>query len=132
MYIYKKLLNVYSFNAIERIKKQGGSLVNEMFGKYSLEEYFYPYFKRLCYKYNVRRNAYLYQECYDAGMLAYVYSIYRCSIMKDRDNLQHVKAYIWKIVKIYFIAAMVISDDSRNLCKENGFKQVNCNEDYRI
>ena len=132
MQIYKKLLSVYSYNGIDRIKKQSGNTVDEMFKKYSYKEYFQPYFKHLCYKYNVRRNAYLYQECFDAGMLAYMYSIYRCSIMKDRDNSQHIKAYIWKIVKIYFIAAMVISNDSGNLCKANGFKQVNCNEDYRV
>lgn len=132
MHICKKLLRVYSYNAIERIQSRNRNIVVDMFKKYSLGEYFEPYFKRLCYKYGVRRNDYLYQECYDAGMLAYVYSIYRCSIMKDKDNSQHVKAYIWKIVKIYFVAAMVISNDSENLCKENGFRQVNCTEDHRV
>ena len=132
VHIYKKLLNVYSWNAIKRIKNQSSHMVDEMYMRYPYDKYCSPYFNYLCLKYGVRQNAYLYQECFDAGMLAYMYSICRCSIMKDRDDSEHIKAYIWKITKIYFKAAMEISNDSKNLCKENGFRQVNCSEDYRV
>lgn len=126
------MLNVYSYTAIQAAKSRHGSVVDDMYKKYSYEEYFLPYFKRLCVRHKVRKHAYLYQECLDAGMLAYMYSICRCSVMEDRDDTEHVKAYIWKIVKIYFTAAMVIADDSGNLCRENGFRQVKAGEDYRV
>lgn len=132
MRIYKKLLSDYSYNAIDRMKNRYSDAIDEMYKQYSYNEYLQPYFKHLCYIYRIRENAYLYQECLDAAMLAYMYSICRCSILKDRDNSEHVKAYIWKMVKIYFVAAIVISNDSGILCKENGFRQVNCNEDHRV
>lgn len=64
-------------------------------------------------------------------MLAYMYSICRCSVMEDNDDAEHIKAYIWKMIKIYLIATMIISDDRKNIYKATNIKQVSC-EDYRI
>lgn len=102
-----------------------------MYSKYPFEEYFIPYFRKLCYRYTISKNSYLYQECYDAGMLAYMYSICRCSIMHDKENTEHMKAYIWLLIKIYVIAALVTANDSKKLCEANGFKQMDC-DDYRV
>ncbi|MDO4470617.1 MAG: hypothetical protein Q4C84_12300 [Bacillota bacterium] len=40
-------------------------------------------------------------------------------------------AYIKKVMKIYFIAALVIADDAKNLCIENNFERL-YDDDYRI
>ena len=34
------------------------------------------------------------------------------------------EAYIKKMIRIYIICALVIYDESYNICKENGFKEV--------
>ena len=102
-----------------------------MYLHYPFETVCEPYMKWLCVRYRIRQHAYLYQECFDAVMLAYMYSICRCSLLPDRDNAEHVKEYIKKLMKIYVIAAITISNDSQNLCIENGFRQVNC-DDYRV
>ena len=125
------MLNIYSYNGIARVTAQMGDTITYMYNDYPYERYFFPYFKKLCYKYAIRQCSYLYQECYDAGMLAYMYSICRCSVMKDKGNAEHVKAYIWKLVRIYFIAAIVIEKEFINVCREKGYKQVDCN-DYRV
>lgn len=58
-------------------------------------------------------------------MLAYLYSIHRCAFM----SYNHVAAYIKKMIKIYIICALVVYDDSKNLCKANGFKEIKLNAD---
>lgn len=34
-------------------------------------------------------------------------------------------------MRIYFVAALVLADDAKNLCKENGFSRL-YDGDYRI
>lgn len=106
-------------------------MIDRMYQRYPFDECCMPYLKWLCRRYGVRQNAYLYQECFDAVMLSYLYSICRCSLLEDREDERHVTAYIKKLMKIYLIVAMTISDDGRNLCRENGFRQINC-DDYRV
>lgn len=129
--LYKKLLDVYSYNAIKRIRNQNIYDIDAMFSKYTYEVYFEKNFKRLCRIYAIRQDAYAYQECFDASQLAYMYCIHQCSIKELRYNEFYVWSYIRKVMRIYFIAALVLADDAKNLCKENGFSRL-YDGDYRV
>lgn len=129
--LYKKLLDVYSYNAIKRIQNKNIYDIDVMFSKYTYEVYFEKNFRRLCRIYNVRKNAYKYQECFDASQLAYMYCIHQCSIKELRHNEFYVWSYIRKVMRIYFVAALVIADDAKNLCEENDFRRL-YDGDYRI
>ncbi len=129
--IYKKLLDVYAFTAIRKVREQESSCVEKLFLKYPYEEYCEKYFKRLCAINRIYQGKYAYQECYDACQLAYMYSIHRCSVSCNNTIDGYVGAYIKKIMKIYFIAAIVICDETGNICKENGFSHITM-DDYRV
>lgn len=57
----------------------------------------------------------LYDDCYDAGMLAYLYSIHRCAMME----YQYVGRYIAKMVRVFVICALNVGREAENLCREN-------------
>lgn len=116
---------------MRRIKKSNCDKIEKMFLEYNYEMYFRKNFNVLCAKFHIRKDTYYYQECYDASQLAYLYSIYQCSIKDIRGKECYVLAYIKKVMKIYFIEALVIADDAKNLCIENNFERL-YDDDYRI
>ena len=73
----------------------------------------------------------MYDECFDACQLAYLYSLYECSINPKQKYEGYVVAYIKKVTRIYFVGALTIYNDTRNLYKENNFRAISM-EDYRI
>ena len=125
------MLDVYAFNARSKIREQCVEYAEKLFIQYPYEQYCEQYFSRLCRMNKVYKYKYAYQECYDACQLAYIYSIYRCSISEHNNIDGYVCAYIKKLMKIYFIAALTICDDAKNICFENGFMRIN-GDDYRI
>ena len=99
--------------------------MNEYYHRYPFEEYGEPSIKKQLSRYRVFSHQARYQDCYDAGMLAYLFSIHRCAYM----GFENVKAYINKMIQIYVICALVVYDDARNLCRANGFKEVRIDAD---
>ena len=95
--------------------------IDELCQKYNYEIYFQNNFRRICYYYQVKKNSYQYQECYDACLMAYLYSLCHCAISTKRDKDGYIMAYIRKIMKIYAIAALTVYNDANNICKINGF-----------
>lgn len=101
-----------------------GVNIAEMCKMYDYKIYFEDNFFRVCRYYYVKRNSYQYQECYDACMTAYLYSMYHCAISTKKDKEEYIMAYTRKLMKIYAIAALTISNESRNICKYNGFRRI--------
>ena len=66
-----------------------------------------------------------YDDCYSAGMTAWLYSVHRCAAMR----YNHTVAYIRKMIKIYITCALVIYHDAKNLCRVNGFREIRLNAD---
>lgn len=124
IYIYKKLLHIYSYNSIERIVIKYKVDINELCERYNYQYYFKDNFMRVCSYYRVRISSYQYQECYDACMTAYLYSLCHCAISMKRDEDGYVTAYIRKLMKIYIVAALTICNETNNICKINGFKRI--------
>lgn len=113
-------LNHYCPKAIGQIVRLCPEAVNEYYNQYPFEEYGEPSIQRQLRCYRIFSDQARYQDCYDAGMLAYLFSIHRCAYL----GVENVRAYINKMIRIYVICALVIYDDARNLCKVNGFKEV--------
>ncbi len=67
----------------------------------------------------------LYDDCYDAGMLAYLYSIYRCAMME----YQNVNQYIAKMVRIFIVCALNAGREAENLCRENNLRLYHMDHD---
>lgn len=88
--------------------------------KFPFEKYGDGLIKIALYQYGIRVNSYEYSECFDAGMMAYFYSISRCAVI----NCIHVRAYLNKVIRIYIKCALVICSEAHNICKENNFKLI--------
>lgn len=61
---------------------------------------------------NIKPQHRLYDDCYDAGMLAYLYSIHRCALM----GYQHVEQYTAKMIKIMVICALHVGRGPGEQC----------------
>ena len=103
-----------------RIKAQIPDVVEEMYERYPYEEYGDKIAKIILRKRGIYDNSLAYQECYDAAITAYLYSMHRCAIASGVS----VRAYIYKMIGIYVNAALVIYDDSKNICMENNLQKI--------
>jgi hypothetical protein len=121
-------LNVYCIKAIEGIRTSCLDTVNDYMKCYPFEEYAEHFIKRELNKNNIYPSQGKYADCYDAGMLAYLYSIHRCAAMR----YSHTEAYIKKMIRIYIICALVIYDDTKNLCRANGFREIQLDAETSI
>ena len=113
-------LNVYCVNKIERIRTLCPDRADSYISRYPFEEYADRYIKKRLAIHRVLSSHGHYHDCYDAGMMAYLYSVHRCAEM----SYDHVIPYIKKLVRIYIICALVIHDDTKNLCQSNGFREI--------
>jgi len=115
-----KTINVYCIAKIEKVRSTYKDRVDEYINLYPFEEYADRYIKKQLFICKVYKAHSHYDDCYDAGMMAYLYSIHRCAEM----TYSHVEPYIKKLIRIYIICAIVIHNDSKNLCKSNNFSEV--------
>ena len=118
-------LNSYSFDAIEQISKKCSKTVRKYIENYPFEIYADKYIIQELNRYRIYTTHGNYDDCYDAGMIAYLYSVHRCAFMK----YNHTEAYIKKMIRIYIICALVIYNETYNICKENGFQEIRLDAD---
>lgn len=121
-------LNCNCMKAIEQIHSLCPDAICEYIELYPFEKYAeQPIAKELSKK-GIYPAQGRYADCYDAGMFAYLYSIHRCAYMR----YSHVEAYIKKMIRIYIVCALVVYDETRNLCRENGLREIRLDSDvYR-
>jgi len=124
--ICKNTLDNYCYKAIERIRIICPDLVNYYLKIYPFEKYAELPIKRELRKRGIYPSQDLHDDCYDAGMLAYLYSIHRCAVM----NYKHTEAYIKKMICIYITCAIIIYYETRNLCQVNGFREIKLDVEY--
>ena len=118
--ICHKTLNVYCIKKIKSVRSLCADRVGDYMMRYPFENCTDGYIKKQLRIYRVHSSHSHYDDCYDAGMMAYMYSIHRCAEM----SYNHVEQYIKKLVRIYIVCALVIHNDTKNLCRENGFTEV--------
>ena len=115
-----QLTFTYSQNSIDRLGEQNKDKIFELYNKYPYEEFGKPIIERILRYLRIHEGRYCHQECCAAGDLAYIYSIHRFSVI----DIIYAKAYISKVMKKYIICAIIISDDTKNLCDANDFRCV--------
>lgn len=115
---YRYLQEVYTYRSMERIRQEHPEQV-----AYYLEQY--PFDKAVeravlsaLRRYRISPGDAIFADCYDAGMLAYLYSIHRCAAM----NYSHVIPYIRKMIRLYVGQARFLSRDLSLLCAENDLR----------
>lgn len=123
----RKLLDVYSFNTIKRIKMSHEAEVASLVDKYPFYNCCMQYFRKLCYRYRVGPQSILRSDCEEACLLAYLYGICQCSVKVSYE--EYILPYIYKVMRIYFCAALILGNESANICRYNG--QIST-EDYRV
>jgi len=127
-HICDNVLNRYGPKAMDQINKLCPDTVNEYCNRYPFEEYGEPLIIKLLNHYKIFSYQARYHDCFEAGMLAYLFSMHRCAYL----GIKNVKAYINKMIRIYVICALTIYDDTKNLCKANDFKEVRIDADYSV
>lgn len=106
------------FRAMEKVKRVCPERIERYFEQWPFEAYADRRIKRQLWWWRIYPQHHLYDDCYDAGMLAYLYSIHRCAMME----YQHVEQYIAKMVRIFVICALNAGREAENLCRENDLR----------
>jgi hypothetical protein len=123
--ICNKTLNIHCVNKIQKVRNLYIDKVNEYISRYPFEIYADCYIKKRLALHRIHSNHSHYADCYDAGMMAYLYSVHRCAEM----SYAHVEPYIKKVICIYIVCALVINNDSKNLCNANGFREIKLDDE---
>ena len=117
----RKVLGVYAYRSMERARLLCGDAVLQYFERYPFEQFGEPQIKRELIRHSIFKNRAEYDDCYDAGMLAYLYSIHRCAA----KGCHYVSFYVQKMIRIYVQCARVVYRDAHNICKLYHFREVN-------
>lgn len=120
----ERTLNRYAYDAMARAKSLCEKKVDAYFERYPFERAERAV-KRYLFRFGIRRDSGMYDDCYDAGMLAYLYSIHRCAVI----DCVNVDGYLCKMIRIYILCALVLYRDSENLCRENGLHLVRIDDE---
>lgn len=113
----RRTLGTATFTAMERVRRSGGD-VDAYFARFPFEEYAEQTIKKRLAFYGIRPGNSAYDEGYDAGMLAYLYSMHRCAALA----CDYAVPYLRKMIRIYINCALLLSRDAENLCRINGFR----------
>lgn len=117
-----KTLNQYYNKSVENMMRFHAKEIHNVFERFPFEEFGERCFRKLIWRFRIRENDILHDECYDAAMQAYLYSCCRCSIKRDYEKF--FEAYLYKVMKIYFMCAFVITKHVENIAKENNLRLI--------
>ncbi len=113
------------FRAMEKVMAVCPERIERYLEQWPFEAYAAKRIKSQLWRWRIYPQHRLYDDCYDAGMLAYLYSIYRCAMME----YQHVNQYIAKMVGIFIICALNAGRETENLCRENNLRLCHMDHD---
>ena len=126
--ICNSVLNCYCIKSIQKIRDECPGVVGDYINRYPFEKYVERYIKREFFINKIYPAQGRYADCYDAGMFAYLYSIHRCAATR----YNHTEPYIKKMIRIYIICAIVVYDETKNLCRKNGFREIPLNAETSV
>lgn len=105
---------------IQMVHAQMPEKVQQLYAQYPFEIYAEPLIKERLRRMGIYEHRLEYQECYDAAMEAYLFSIHRCALC----SYEHVAGYIRKMVRVAIILGLNITHEGRNICKMNHLQQI--------
>ena len=118
--VYQKIIGEYCERAIAKVQGSCWEKVNALLEKHPFQAFAEQHLYRQLRRFRITPAQAWYDDCYDAGMMAYLYSIHRCAYM----GYENVEGYIVKMIRIYLICAIASARDTQVLCRENGFREV--------
>lgn len=117
---YRKTLTEYAYRSMESIQALYPQRVEQYLLDFPFDQYGHRFIRIVLCRFRISAHQMEYDDCYEAGMLAYLYSIHRCAAL----NCDYTVPYIRKMIRIYVLCALAIANDGRNLCRCNGLRQV--------
>ena len=117
--IYKYRIYDYTLHSISQIRTDMPMRVEKLLRQYPFETYEKAIRISIC-AHGIYPSQGVYDDCYEAAMLAYLYSIHRCAKM----GYDHVVTYIRKMINIYIVGAIVVYNDTKNFCEFNHFQEI--------
>lgn len=120
-------LEVYTVNSIRRIGVDCPDRVAQYMNIWPYEEWVEQLIRRQLSRWGIPKHHHLYADCYDAGMLAYLYTIHRCALMGYR----HVVPYLIKMIRVLTICALVVGRETENICQTNYLRPYRLDQGMR-
>lgn len=117
---YEKTINEYSYRSMERVSKTCPEKVEALLLRFPFDDSQDKQLRRALRRCRIYPGQGCYDDCYSAGMQAFLYSIHRCALM----GYTNVIGYIAKMQRIYLICAIVVYRDTAYLCKEHGLRET--------
>lgn len=105
---------------MERVQAACPERVREYLERWPFEVFAQEQIRRHLYRQRIYPHQERYADCYDAGMLAYLYSIHRCAMM----GYTHTEQYILKLIRIFTICALNAGQETRAICRENDLTEL--------
>lgn len=121
----QQTLNLNCYRAMERIQSQCPEAVALYFQQYPFEAAIERHIRWRLSDWHIYPSQERYADCYDAGMLAYLYSIHRCALM----GYDHTFAYIKKMVRILVSCALVVGAETQAICREHHLQAFSLDND---
>ena len=112
----RKRLERDCYHSMDSIRERYPEQVRRYLERYPFEQYAHRPILRELARRSISPSSAVYMECYDAGMLAYLYSIHRCA----RMGYEHTPFYIVHMIRVLTGCALIAAGETGNLCHENG------------
>lgn len=122
--ISQKTIREYCYRAIKRVQQECPEKLERLLEQYSFEGFASKCLRKQLQHLHIYPSQARYDDCYDAGMMAYLHTIHRCAYM----GYSHVEAYMAKIIRIYLLCAAIAFRDTQNLCRENNLRELNLDQ----
>ena len=113
-------IEVYMPNTIKKIGAIIPGDIIKLYEKYPFEIYGSPYLSKMLKTYGVRQNEVAFAECYEAGMLGYIYSIHRCAY----KGYTHTENYIKFMLRCCIKMGLVLANKERYAMKSENYEMV--------
>ena len=117
---YEKTINEYSYRSMERVRKICPEKVEALLLRFPFDDSRDKHLWQALRRCRIYPGQGCYDDCYSAGIQAYLYSIHRCALV----GYTNVIGYIAKMQRIYLICAIVVYRNAAYLCKEHGLRET--------
>ena len=122
--ICRDALERYVPDAVEKIAAQCPEAVAECAARWPYED-FEPGIRRCIARLGIRPGALEYDDCFEAGMLAWLYGVHRCALM----GYEHVGAYVGRVTAILVRCAAAAALEAEAILAEHGLKRWELDRD---
>ncbi len=124
--ICRKTLTEYAYKSMARVQERASGRIQQYLEAYPFETCGHKLILSVLYRhFSVYPGRAEYDDCYEAGMLAYLYSIHRCADLE----CDYTVPYIRKLVRIYISCALVVYNEAREICTQNNLRMIQLDAD---